>query len=137
MRFNHFIAGVPSRIGSIVLMKLSWEREYLRKDHDLVLKLFDYRCIVCGKLTNEVHEIVPISNGRKYLAIKNRVPLCRRDHAIAHESTRKSIPVLQDLRKQFIVRVLLPKVIRKYPQFMISQMYKRSSKINPPIEETN
>ena len=100
---------------------MSWEREYLRKDHDLVLKLFDYRCIVCGKKTNEVHEIVPISNGKKYLAIKNRVPVCRKDHVIAHESTKKSIPNLQEQRKKYLLKIGLFKVINKYQKFMKSQ----------------
>lgn len=100
---------------------MSWEREYLKKDHDLVLKLFDYRCIVCGKKTNEVHEIIPISNGKKYLAIKNRVPMCRKDHAIAHESTKKSIPMLQEQRQKYLLKIGLLNVINKYPKFMKSQ----------------
>jgi 5-methylcytosine-specific restriction endonuclease McrA len=101
---------------------MSWEREYLRKDHDLVLKLFDYRCIVCGKKTNEVHEIIPISNGKKYLAIKNRVPMCREDHNIAHKSTKKSIPLLQEARRGFIIRVMWNLALKKYPKFMRSQL---------------
>lgn len=101
---------------------MSWEREYLRKDHDLVLKLFDYRCIVCGKKTNEVHEIVPISNGKKYLAIKNRVPICRKDHAIAHESTKKSIVYLSEARAKYIYTRMAVKLFSKYPKFMGSQV---------------
>jgi len=100
---------------------MSWQREYLKKDHDLVLKLFDYRCIVCGKKTNEVHEVVPISNGRKYLAIKNRVPLDRRCHERAHESTRASIPHLKIKRENYIKNVMLPKIRIKYPKFIESQ----------------
>ena len=101
---------------------MSWEREYLKKDHDLVLKLFDYRCIVCGKKTNEVHEIIPISNGKKSLAIKNRVPMCRKDHATAHESTKKSGKLLQKARARYIQTVILPQIILKYPKFIESQL---------------
>lgn len=106
-------------------MKLSKEREYLKKDHDLVLKLFNYRCIVCGKKTNEVHEIIPISNGKKYLAIKNRVPVCRKCHGWAHNSTKVSIPILQEKRELHIQNVMLPKVIQKYPKFVESQKFSR------------
>lgn len=104
------------------MSKISWEREYLRKDHDLVLKLFDYRCIICGKKTNEVHEIVPISHGKKYLAIKNRVPVCREDHQWAHNSTKISIPIMQEKREVYIQNVLLPKMLHKYPKLVESQL---------------
>ena len=100
---------------------MSWEREYLKKDHDLILKLFGYRCIVCGRPTKEVHEIIPISRGVKSLAIKNRVPLCRKDHTWAHESTNKSIPILQEKRRNHISMILYFEMKHKYPKFVESQ----------------
>lgn len=109
--------------------KMSWEREYLKKDHDLILKLFDHRCIVCGRRTNEIHEIIPISHGKKYLAIKNRVPVCRKHHIEAHNSTKRSIPELQELRKRYIWSVMYRKVINKYPKFISSQVTMVHSKV--------
>lgn len=100
---------------------MSKERAYLKKDHDLVLKLFDHRCIVCGRKTNEVHEIIPISNGKKYLAIRNRVPVCRKCHLWAHNSTKVSIPILQEKRELYIQNLIYIRVIQKYPNFIESQ----------------
>lgn len=103
-------------------MNPSWEREYLRKDHDLILKLFGGRCLVCGRPTNIVHEIVPISHGKKYLAIKNRCPLCLFHHDWAHIATKTSIIELQELREKYIVTMLLHRARLKYPRFMESQI---------------
>ena len=91
-------------------MNKSKERVYLSRTRDLVLKIFDGRCVRCGRPTNVVHEIVPISNGKKYLAIKNRVPLCdfpyeNSCHSWAHGiGTRNSIPILLEKRAEFLRR---------------------------------
>ena len=89
-------------------MAKSKAREYLENTRELVLMIFDSRCILCGRYTREVHEIVPISHGKKALAVKNRVPLCgfpndSNCHAWAHNvGTRKSIPILLEKRAEFL-----------------------------------
>lgn len=77
-------------------------RRQLAVYHDLYLNIFDYRCIMCGRRTKIVHEIVPISHGKHCLIGINRVPLCPEHHTWAHESTRKSIPILIEKRKEFL-----------------------------------
>lgn len=79
-------------------------RVKLDKYRDMVLHIFDYRCVVCGNPSNEIHEIVPISWGKSSLLIKNRVVICRQHHTWAHESTRKSIPILIEKRREFLRR---------------------------------
>lgn len=92
------------------MMSRSKSRIYLEQTRELVLKIFDYQCIMCGKYTREVHEIIPISHGKKSLAVKNRVPLCgfphdENCHEWAHKvGTRKSIPILQEKRAEFLRR---------------------------------
>lgn len=81
----------------------SKSRIYLAQTKERILKLFDYKCIMCGKPTREVHEIVPISHGKKSLAGKNRVPLCRGCHGWAHNvGTRNSVPILSEKRAEFL-----------------------------------
>ena len=88
--------------------KRSKAREYLEQTRELVLKIFDYRCIMCGVPTREVHEIEPISHGKKSLAVRNRVPLCgfgsqHNHHDWAHRiGTRNSIPILLEKRAEFL-----------------------------------
>lgn len=87
------------------MMNKSDARIYLEKDRERILKVFDYKCVMCGRPTNVIHEIVPISHGRKYLAIKNRVPLCEKHHSWAHDiGTNNSIPELQFARAVFLKR---------------------------------
>ena len=89
-------------------MKNSQARKQLDASRDLILRLFDYRCIMCGAPTREVHEIVPISHGASSLAGRNRVPLCghgstENHHDWAHRvGTRVSIPILQEKRAEFL-----------------------------------
>ncbi len=85
--------------------KKSKAREYLDKDRELILWLFENRCIRCGKITNVIHEIIPISHGKSSLHWKNRVTLCQKDHAWSHDiGTNNSIPILQEKRKLFLIR---------------------------------
>ena len=89
-------------------MKKSQARMKLDASRDLILRLFDYRCIMCGAPTREVHEIVPVSHGASSLAGRNRVPLCghgstENHHDWAHRvGTRVSIPILQEKRAEFL-----------------------------------
>lgn len=86
-------------------MPKSRTREYLDKDREMILWLFDSRCILCGCLANDVHEIIPISRGKSSLLIKNRVVLCRTHHSYAHDiGTNISIPILQEKRRVFLIR---------------------------------
>lgn len=87
-------------------MKKSKNREYLDKDRELIFFLFDYRCLMCGKVTNvAIHEIIPISHGKRSLHWKNRVLLCNIHHEWAHGiGTNNSIPILQEKRKEFLIR---------------------------------
>ena len=83
----------------------SKDRQYLDKDRAMILWLFDNRCIRCGGKTNIIHEIVPISHGKTSLRWKNRVPLCVTCHDWAHLSgTNKTIPILKEKRKAFLIR---------------------------------
>jgi len=49
-------------------MKQSKTRAKLESSRELILRIFDYRCIMCGAPTREVHEIIPISHGEIALA---------------------------------------------------------------------
>lgn len=90
-------------------MSKSKAREYLDRDRDFILWLFDSRCVRCGNTRAlHIHEIVPISNGKKTLHWKNRIPLCWLCHSWAHDiGTKKSIPILQTKRKIFLIRKFL------------------------------
>lgn len=84
-------------------------RQELDKDREFIFWLFDNKCIRCGRPTNIIHEIVPISHGKSSLHWKNRVPLCDSEpmfcHTWAHGvGTNNSIPILQEKRKQFLIR---------------------------------
>ena len=80
-------------------------RQQLEKDRDFILWLFDGKCVKCGKPTNVIHEVVPISHGRSTLSIKNRVTLCVICHAWAHNiGTNNSIIILREKRKEFLIR---------------------------------
>jgi 5-methylcytosine-specific restriction endonuclease McrA len=67
---------------------------------DKILFIFKGRCVVCGRRTIVVHEIVPRSHGESSLAAENRVPLCGTDHDLAHADTTYSIPNLQYYRSK-------------------------------------
>jgi len=89
-------------------MDKSKARLELDKDRDFLLWLYDSKCIVCGTPTNVIHEIVPISHGKSALHPNNRVTLCQTGkncHGWAHDvGTRNSIPILQEKRKEFLIR---------------------------------
>ena len=96
---------------------MSDAREYLEKSREMILKIFDYKCIMCGRPTRVLHEIIPISHGKIALAGKNRVPLCdypypdKRCHEWAHQvGTRNSIPILQEKREEFLRRKWMKKI---------------------------
>jgi len=83
-------------------------RELLRKDTKMILWLFDHRCIRCGRKTNTVHEIIPISHGRSSASWKNRVPVCNTCHDWSHAvGTNNSIIILQAKRREFLIRKFL------------------------------
>jgi len=65
---------------------------------DQILQIFGGRCIRCGKQTIVVHEIVPKSHGKEYLAAENRVTLCNSCHEWAHSNTAISISILTERR---------------------------------------
>lgn len=89
-------------------LKLSKAREQLAKDKKFILWLFDNRCVRCGRPTNVIHEIIPISHGKVALNWKNRVTLCQFCHSWAHDiGTNISIQVLQVKRREFITRKFL------------------------------
>ena len=86
-------------------MSKSKAREYLDKDRDFIFWLYDSKCLLCGRVTNIIHEIIPISRGKRSLHPKNRIPLCQKDHDWAHSvGTNNSIPILQEKRKEFLIR---------------------------------
>ena len=61
-----------------------------------------YRCVVCSKWADTIHEIVPKSIAPKtWMVLENRVPLCNQCHELAHlKGTRNSADGLRALRKQ-------------------------------------
>lgn len=87
-------------------MAKSKARQELDKDRDFLLWLFDSQCLICGKPTNVLHEIIPISRGKSSLVWRNRVPLCDLHHIPwAHGiGTNNTIPILQEKRKEFLIR---------------------------------
>ena len=84
----------------------------LDRGRELILWLFNRRCVRCGRPSTVIHEIVPISHGKSTLVIKNRVILCQNAdgekescHDWAHRvGTNISIPILKELRKKFLIR---------------------------------
>ena len=67
--------------------------------------VFGSRCLRCGKATKTIHEIIPISSGKKALDWKNRIPLCITCHDWSHSvGTKNSIPILQKKRREYIIR---------------------------------
>ena len=73
---------------------------------DQILQIFGGRCIRCGKRTVVVHEIVPKSHGKEYLAAENRVPLCNECHIVwSHGNTTISIPILTERRKKALLNL--------------------------------
>ena len=82
----------------------------LDKDRDEIFSIFGFRCVKCGRPTNVIHEIIPISHGKSSLVIENRIPLCdfptfNSCHDWAHRvGTRISIPILQQVRLDFLTR---------------------------------
>lgn len=80
----------------------SQARKKLSKFKDLYLRIFEYKCIMCGVYAKVLHEIIPISHGKIALKGINRVPLCNKDHTWAQNGTRKSIPILQEKRREFL-----------------------------------
>lgn len=86
-------------------MAKSKAREELDKDRDFILWLYDNSCIMCGRPTNTIHEVIPVSHGKIALQVNNRVTLCQKDHSWAHDiGTNNSIPILQEKRKEFLIR---------------------------------
>lgn len=65
--------------------------------HDVILDKFKHRCLfpiyvnddgtalLCYKLTNVVHEIVPKSRLRNWNVPENRIPLCAEHHELVHK----------------------------------------------------
>jgi 5-methylcytosine-specific restriction endonuclease McrA len=86
-------------------MPKSKARQELDKDRDFILWLFDYKCVKCGAPYAHIHEIIPISHGKIALEWRNRVTLCQRCHSWGHDvGTNRSIPILQEARKLFLIR---------------------------------
>ncbi len=86
-------------------MKKSKARLELDKDREIILWLFDNKCVKCGRNTNIIHEVIPISHGKVALHWKNRVTVCNVCHDWAHSvGTNNSIPILQEKRKEFLIR---------------------------------
>jgi 5-methylcytosine-specific restriction endonuclease McrA len=85
-------------------MTKSRARQKLDLSRDLILWLFDNRCLMCGKPSKVIHEIVPISHGKASLRIQNRVIICNEHHTWAQDNTKVSIPILQSKRKKFLIR---------------------------------
>lgn len=87
------------------MIKKSKARQELDKDRDFILWMYDGKCLICGKPSIVIHEVVPISHGRKALLPKNRIVLCNVHHDWAHSiGTNNSIPILQEKRKEFLIR---------------------------------
>lgn len=70
---------------------------------DQILQIFGGRCVRCGRRTVIVHEIVPKSHGKEYLAAENRIPVCSDCHEWAHSNTEVSIPILTERRKKVLL----------------------------------
>ena len=65
-----------------------------------ILKLYRYKCIICRRHAEVLHEMRPRSLGGK-VSLENSVPLCFMHHDWAHRiGTNKSTPTLEKIRKQ-------------------------------------
>ena len=81
------------------------------ENYDIVWELFRGRCLMCGKRGAAIHEIKPKSQlGREALKVENRCVLCAFCHNWAHDVGSKiSIPILEDLRKGYLIKYELSK----------------------------
>jgi 5-methylcytosine-specific restriction endonuclease McrA len=80
-------------------------RQELDKDRDEILDLFHFRCGVCGRPSNMIHEIIPLSHGRVSMSKDNRIVLCNICHDWAHKTgSNISIPMLQQKRGEYLTR---------------------------------
>jgi 5-methylcytosine-specific restriction endonuclease McrA len=80
-------------------------RQELDKDRDEILNLFHFRCGVCGRPSNTIHEIIPLSHGVVARSKENRMVLCNICHTWAHATgTNISIPILQAKREEYLTR---------------------------------
>jgi 5-methylcytosine-specific restriction endonuclease McrA len=87
------------------MFQKSKARIQLERDRDFILWLFDEHCVRCGRPSNIIHEVIPISHGMMSLLPSNRVVLCPNCHTWAHDiGTNKSIPILQAKRHEYLVR---------------------------------
>ena len=84
----------------------SKNRQLLEADKDYILWLSKYKCAKCGSRASvAVHEIVPISRGKKSLELSNRIALCYKCHDWAHRiGTQNSAPQLKKIREKIVLR---------------------------------
>ena len=72
----------------------------------LIMDVFGYRCVRCGRSASTIHEMIPRSSGKESMNVNNRVPICRECHQWAHDvGTNKSAPVLERARDRILARL--------------------------------
>lgn len=102
----------------------SKNRQLLEEDKDYILWLSNYKCAKCGSRASvTVHEIIPVSHGKKSLALANRIALCIQCHDWAHRiGTMNSAPILQKIREKIVKRKFINMVedVEVYRREMIN-----------------
>ena len=81
-----------------------------REAYDKTLKLFDYRCAICGNNVIQVHYIIygKLHGTRDNLTyFGNLIPLCKKHHDLVHTNKEKYMPMLQEMIKKKIEEVNL------------------------------
>ena len=83
----------------------SKNRQLLEVDRDYILWLSNYKCAKCGSNASvAVHEIIPISRGKKSLELINRIALCYKCHDWAHRiGTHNSARLLTKIREKIVL----------------------------------
>jgi len=75
---------------------------------EFILWLFRYRCIICNREAQVIHEIIPRSSGKEAMDWKNKVTLCNEHHTTGKDAVHKKgisddvIRELQEKRIEFL-----------------------------------
>ena len=82
-------------------MKYSYQQ--IQESDDRIWKLFENRCVMCGKSAHSIHEIRPRSLDVNWLRDENRVTLCILCHNDIHRvGTKHSVKQLSDKRNEWV-----------------------------------
>lgn len=72
----------------------------IKSDNKTIKTIFKNRCIMCNKIADHVHEIIPKSLTKEWDKWDNRVPLCAEDHHYVHSVGSQNIKGLLETKRK-------------------------------------